>query len=231
MPKKRTKKYRPKPCRPASMLYRIEELTEEERTEMETKPFLALRLLELGEGTTDAVVEVQSMLHLGWVMARGFDEKWNIRLLFTLAYACLNGVYMCLNKNMEVPKCVFEPIRQALETVKDMRDSLTRSELLSSARVTADSDEIFYDIPRNAGWVVKPNLPKDDPIIGRRAFGVINGKLRTGYLNVNHEMDDRLEWISPTEGDLKIPITRDFVVLLTEPLTEEEVGKYEKFEK
>ena len=209
------------------MLYRIEELTEEERTEMETKPFLALRLLELGEGTTDAVVEVQSMLHLGWVMARGFDEKWNIRLLFTLAYACLNCAFMCTEKGAEIPEAVFEAIQQAVDVYREMMDNLTRAELLASARVAADNTVTFYRIPSNAGWLVKPRIPPDDPTIGRPGYGIVNGKLRNGYLRRNPEMDDRLEWVCTDEDNTTTHITKPFVLLLDKPLTDEEVGECE----
>ena len=103
--------------------------------------------------------------------------------------------------------------------------AIDRAELVSSLRAMTDNREVFYCIPRNAGFVVCPEADDIDILFGRRGCAIVNHKLRTGYLQRNPEMNNRLEWICPLEDNLKVPVTHDFVVLLTEPLTDEEAAK------
>lgn len=227
MAKKRNKKYHRRPSRPAAMLYRIEDLTPERRTELYLKTYVALEAIRSGEGTLRQIAEIQSSLYHAWILARGFEEKEDMRKLFTLAYACLNCAFLCTEKDMEIPEAVFEAIQQAVDIYKEMMDNLSRAELLASARVAADNNVTFYRIPNNAGWLVKPRIPPDDPTIGRPGYGIVNGKLRNGYLRRNPEMDDRLEWVCTDEGNITVHITKPFVLLLDTPLSDEEVGECE----
>ncbi|MDY2698110.1 MAG: hypothetical protein SOV61_00955 [Lachnospiraceae bacterium] len=218
MTKKRNKKYHPKPVRVASIVYRANPLTAGERAEADVFTFAKLDALRRGEGTYDDCTELQRALYHAWVLARGFEEKWDMRLLFTIAFACLNALQHCFEQGIEPRPCVFEPIEQALEIFQEMKDALDRTELVNSLRALQDNREVFFNIPSGAGFVVGPNCKQTDLVLKRRGAGIVNGKLRSGYLQRNPEMNNRLEWVCPLEDGLVVPVTHEFVVLLTEPL-------------
>lgn len=228
MAKKRNKKYHPKPVRVASIVYRANPITAEQRAELDIFPFAKLDVLRRGEGTDQECSDIQRALHHAWIVARGFEEKWDMRMLFTLAFASLNAMSKCMRLGLEIPACTFEPVEQALEVFQEMKDSLDRVELVNSLRAMTDNREVFYRIAPNSGFVVCPEADDIDIIFGRRGCAIVNHKLRSGYLQRNPEMNNRLEWVCPLEDNLKVPVTHDFVVLLTEPLTDEEAAKCRK---
>ncbi|MGN1149460.1 MAG: hypothetical protein ACI4SY_02000 [Sutterella sp.] len=221
--KKRTKKYRPKPVRVPSIVYRANPITAEQRADCDLFTFVKFDALRRGEGTVEDCSEIQRALYHAWILTRGSKETWEMRMLFTLAFACLNAVSKCLQHGLPIPECVYEPVQMALDVFQDMKDSLDRKEMVDSLRALSDSKEIFYCIAENAGFVVGPNKAATEKVLERRGCGIINHKLRSGFLRRNSNMGNRLEWISPTEDWLTVPVTHQFVLLLTEPLTKEEL--------
>lgn len=220
--KKRNKKHRVKPVRLPVFLYKLlPEITEGERASVDLYPLIHLQQLRDGVGTEESAWEVQVSLRHAWIMSQGFEEKDTMRMLFLLAFASLNAMAQLIRCEEELPPALFEPVELAMEYFKEMKDSLSRTELICSMRATADSGRIF-NIAKGAGWLVYPEDDDWKKLLGRRGCVVLNKKVRSGYLNVNEEMGGRLEWISPTEDWLTIPITKPFVLLLTEPLAEEE---------
>lgn len=222
MAKKRNKKYHPKEVRTPTFLYRVwPELTPGQRAELDLIPFTHLDALGKGEGTVQSAVEVMASLRHAWVLSRGFEEKYDMRMAFLLGFAAINGIKDCLDEgNTNISEHQLAPIRIALEYLQEMKDSLTRWELLSSVRATivagslfdANAHSAFYVVPEDKDW---------DKFLGKRGCVALNGKVRSGYLQVNENMGGRLEWVSPTEDWLTIPIDHPFVLLLTEPIEEE----------
>ena len=223
MGKKRNKTYRPKPVRVASILYRIDPLTAGQRAEFDVLTFVKLDQLRRGEGTYEDCTIIQRALYHAWITSRAFEEKWDMRLLFTIAFACLNCMQKCIRHGMAIPTCTFEPVEQALDVFQDMKDTLDREEMVKTMRALEDNHERFFNIARNACFAVASDYSIADRILNRQLSGVVNGKLRSGWLQRNPEMDNRLEFVSPLEDNLIVPVTKPFVALLTEPLTDEEL--------
>lgn len=227
MTKKRTKKYRPKPVRTPVVLYGslLPELSKEERASVDLYPLTHLQSLRDGTGTETSVWEVQVALRHAWIMSQGFEEQSKMRMLFLLAFASLNAMGQLVRRGEDLIPALFEPVDLAMEYFQQMKDSLNRVELIKSMRATADSGRIFC-IAERAGWLVEPDEPTEwKKLLNRRGCAVLNGLARSGYLQVNENMNNRLEWVSPTEDWLTIPITKPFVLLLTEPLTKEEAQR------
>ena len=225
MAKKRNKKYKPKPVRTPVALFKVwPELSEGQRAELDVHPLTHIDAIRRGEGTVESAWEVQGALRHAWILSQGFEEQNTMRMAFLLAFASLNAVAKLIERGGEIPEPLFDPIYLALDYFQGMKDSLNRVELIKSMRATIDSGRIYCIADRAAFYVG----PKDDDwhkLLGRRGCAVLNGKVRSGYLNLNKEMGNRLEWISPTEDWLTIPIHRPFVLLLTEPLTKEEANQ------
>lgn len=227
MAKKRIKKYRPKPVRTPTVLFNVwPELSKGQRAELDVHPLTHIDAIRRGEGTVESAWEVQGALRHAWILSQGFEEQDTMRMSFLLAFASLNAIAKMLERGEgdEIPEPLYDPIYLAMDYFQVMKDSLNRVELIKSMRATIDSGCI-YCIADRAAFYVSPEDDDWHKLLGRRGCAVLNGKVRSGYLNVNAEMDNRLEWISPTEDFLKVPIHRPFVVLLTEPLTKEEANQ------
>lgn len=227
MAKKRIKKYRPKPVRTPTVLFNVwPELSKGQRAELDVHPLTHIDAIRRGEGTVESAWEVQGALRHAWILSQGFEEQDTMRMAFLLAFASLNAIAKMLERGEgdEIPEPLYDPIYLAMDYFQVMKDSLNRVELIKSMRATIDSGCI-YCIADRAAFYVSPEDDDWHKLLGRRGCAVLNGKVRSGYLNVNKEMDNRLEWISPTEDFLKVPIHRPFVVLLTEPLTKEEANQ------
>ena len=223
MAKKRVKKYCPKPVRTPSVLFKVwPELSEGQRAQLDVHPLTHLDAIRRGEGNEESAWEVQAALRHAWILSQGFEEQNTMRMAFLLAFASLNAIGRMIQRNDEIPEPIYDPIYLAMDYFQEMKDSLNRVELIKSMRATEDSGRI-YCIAERAGWYVSPEDDDWKKLLGRRGCAVLNGKVRSGYLNVNKEMGDRLEWVSPTE-EVTIPIHRPFVLLLTEPLTIEEAN-------
>lgn len=227
MAKKRIKKYRPKPVRTPTVLFNVwPELSKGQRAELDVHPLTHIDAIRRGEGTVESAWEVQGALRHAWILSQGFEEQDTMRMAFLLAFASLNAIAKMLERGEgdEIPEPLYDPIYLAMDYFQVMKDSLNRVELIKSMRATIDSGCI-YCIADRAAFYVSPEDDDWHKLLGRRGCAVLNGKVRSGYLNVNAEMNNRLEWISPTEDFLKVPIHRPFVVLLTEPLTKEEANQ------
>ena len=225
MAKKRIKKYKPKPVRTPVVLFKVwPELSEGQRAELDVHPLSHIDAIRRGEGNEESAWEVQCALRHAWILSQGFEEQSTMRMAFLLAFASLNAIARMLERGDEIPEPIFDPVYLALDYFQEMKDSLNRVELIKSMRATADSGRI-YCIADRAGWYVSPEDDDWKKLLNRRGCAVLNGKVRSGYLQTNENMGGRLEWVSPTEDWLTIPITRPFVLLLTEPLTKEEANQ------
>lgn len=226
MAKKRNKKYKPKQVRTPVVLFNAwPELTKGQRAELDVFPVVHIDALRRGEGTPESVEEVQLAFRHAWILSQAFEEKATMRMSFLIAFASLNAIAkMFLRGEKDIPEPLFDAVYLALDYFQEMKDSLTRVELIKSMRATADSGCI-YSIADRAAFYVTPEDNDWHKLLKRRGCAVLNGKARSGYLQTNERMGGRLEWISPTEDWLTIPIHRPFVLLLTEPLTKEEANQ------
>ena len=221
--KKRDKKYRQKPVRTPTVVFRVwPELTKGQKAEADLLPFVHLEALRKGEGTRESVPELQCALRHAWILSQGFEGKFDLRMLFLLAHAALNHIAQRQRAGeTTLPETLFEPVERALAYLQEMKDSLSRVELISSLRATMDSGAL-YSIADGAAWWVDPTDTDWRRLLNRRGCAVINGKARSGYLQTNEEMGNRLEWVVPIEDWLIVPITKPFVLVLTEPVEDQE---------
>ena len=218
--KPRNKRYRPRMTYPNPLILNANPDKIEERLNR-LEAGISMRFNQIANGTAErqTYLDVFDVFRAFYVHALAFENKSELQGIMVIGgAACCLCAQLQFRENEKIPESALRPIALGIEACVEMMKNATIMELGKVFQLVDHSSKSIIKAHANACWFFSPNDKSEGnrKLLGRTGMTVLHGKLRTGYIRENLDLE-RMEWFSPLD-ETTIAIEENILVVLAEPM-------------